>query len=347
VPVSNTDVNRTNKQLVWHFWQALETAGRNDAGEVAEHYLADSIAWHGPDPIGDLSGPTAFVEQFWQPLLASFPDLVRQTHLFMGGQSNGRIDGDFTKDGHRWVSGTGYLKATFTNDYLSIPANGRQVNIRWGEFCRIEGNKIVEVYFLIDLIDLMQQAGFQVLPPAKGRDHLYPPPAAADGLLHDKQDAETTRYSLEHIRRFIFDGLNGFDQSDLASMGMADFFHPDVKWYGPGGIGACMSFEEFESLHQAPWLIAYPDRSVQNLDALIAEGAYSAAPGWAGVIATHTGPYLDVPATDRQIQFNGLDWWKREGEVYVENWVFVDMIYLFRQFGVDLFDRLETIRSRR
>jgi len=26
--------------------------------------------------------------------------------------------------------------------------------------------------------------------------------------------------------------------------------------------------------------------------------------------------------------------------MYVENWVFVDMIHLFRQFGVDLFERL-------
>ncbi len=26
--------------------------------------------------------------------------------------------------------------------------------------------------------------------------------------------------------------------------------------------------------------------------------------------------------------------------MYVENWVFVDMIHLFRQFGIDLFGRM-------
>jgi len=31
-----------------------------------------------------------------------------------------------------------------------------------------------------------------------------------------------------------------------------------------------------------------------------------------------------------------MDWWKRSGDQYVENWVFVDMIHLFRQFGIDL-----------
>jgi predicted ester cyclase len=338
--------NQHNKQLVWSFWQSLQAADEDALADVAGQYLADDVHWQGPDPVNDLMGPTAFVEQFWKPLLASIPDLTRQTHIFMGGRSNGRIDGDISKDNHWWVSGTGYLNGTFESDYLAIPANGKKVSVRWGEFCRVEDGKIVEIFFLLDLIDLMQQAGFNVLPLARGKDHLYPAPVAGDGLLHESQPDDISDYSLQHIRRFIFDGLNNYDQSDLSSMGMADFFHPDVKWYGPGGIGACLSFEEFESLHQAPWLIAYPDRSVQDLDALIAEGMYSAAPGWAGVIATHTGPYLDVPATNKQVKFNGLDWWKRDGEVYIENWVFVDLIHLFRQFGVDLFERLEQLRGK-
>ncbi len=81
-------------------------------------------------------------------------------------------------------------------------------------------------------------------------------------------------------------------------------------------------------------------RAVQDLDALFAEGNYSGAPGWAGVKATHTGEYLEYAATGNKLEINGLDFWKREGEVYIENWVFVDMIHLFRQFGVDLFEQL-------
>ncbi len=79
---------------------------------------------------------------------------------------------------------------------------------------------------------------------------------------------------------------------------------------------------------------------MQNLDALFAEGRYSAAPGWAGVKATHTGAYLDHAATGNAVEINGLDWWKRDGEMYIENSAFVDMIHLFRQLGVDLFERL-------
>lgn len=336
----SSKVNQTNKKIVWNFWQALEDAPLNKAEEVARSALNAEVIWHGPDPINRLDGVAAFVSDFWLPLRHSFPDLKRTTHVFCAGQSNGRIDGDSSQDGRMWVSGTGYLTGTCTHNYLNIPTAGKEVNIRWGEFCCVEAGKIVEIYFLLDLVDLMQQAGFDVLPPSRGQDSIYPPPQANDGILLDAQDEAESAYSLDHIRRFIFDGLNAYDQSELKSMGMADFFHHDVQWYGPGGIGACLSLKEFEDLHQQPWLIAYPDRQVQNLDALIAEGAYSGAPGWAGVKATHTGPYLDVAATGNAIEFNGLDWWKREGELYVENWVFVDMIHLFRQFGVDLFARL-------
>ena len=334
----NINLSQHHKQLVWDFWKSLETAQPGDIGTVAQRYMHEDALWHGPDPIDDLQGPNAFVSGFWQPLIESFPDMKRQTHIFFGGKSSGRIDG--SGDGRLWVCGTGYFNGTFANDYLSIPATGRDVSIRWGEFCRIEDNLVVETYFLLDLIDLMQQAGCHVLPPSRGVDGLYPPPQANDGVLLNEQDAGESDYTLNHIRRFIFEGLNSYDQSELGSMGMADYFHPDVQWYGPGGIGACLSFKEFEENHQRHWLRAFPDRSVQNLDALIAEGSYSGAPGWAGVKATHTGDYLDCEATGQPLIVNGLDFWKLENDVYVENWVFVDMIHLFRQFGVDLFARI-------
>ncbi len=323
---------------MWDFWKSLETAEPGDIGTVAQRYMHKDALWHGPDPIDDLPGANAFVSGYWQPLLDSFPDLKRQTHIFMGGKSSGQIDG--TGDGRMWVGGTGYFNGTFAKDYLSIPATGTDVSIRWGEFCRIEDNLVVETYFLLDLIDLMQQAGCHVLPPSHGIDGSYPPPQANDGVLLNEQDAAESDYTLSHIRRFIFEGLNSYDQSELKSMGMADYFHPDVQWYGPGGIGACLNFKEFEENHQRHWLRAFPDRSVQDLDALIAEGPYSGAPGWAGVTATHSGEYLGCAATGRPLEINGLDFWKLENDRYVENWVFVDMNHLFRQFGIDLFERI-------
>ena len=132
-----------------------------------------------------------------------------------------------------------------------------------------------------------QQAGFRVLPPTRGRDGVYPPPRDDNAIYLDPQDQRESDLTLDMIRRFIYEGLNVYDQEDLASMGIADYFHPNVQWYGPGGIGACFGLKEFEDMHQSHWLHAFPDRSVQPLD-----------------------------------------------------WVFVDMLHLFCQFGVDLLARV-------
>lgn len=51
---------------------------------------------------------------------------------------------------------------------------------------------------------------------------------------------------------------------------------------------------------------------------------------------------MERPATGKEVVFNGLDFWKLENDQYVENWVFVDMIHLFRQLGVDLLGELRS-----
>ena len=35
------------------------------------------------------------------------------------------------------------------------------------------------------------------------------------------------------------------------------------------------------------------------------------------------------------------DWWRREGDVLIENWVFVDIPDVLLQMGYDLFGKLE------
>lgn len=261
--------------------------------------------------------------------------------MFFGGASSGRADG--LDDGHFWVGGTGLFDGVFERDWLGIPANGQPVHIRWGECSRVADGRIVETYVLLDLVDLLQQVGIQVLPPGRGVDGVWPPPRNDDAILLAAQDESESQATLQLIRRFIFDSLNVYDQENLESMGVADYFHPRVEWYGPGGIGHCSGLKAFEDLHQKHWLHAFPDRAVQDLDNLFAEGDYTCGTGWAGVHATHKGRYLDCPATGKRLVVNGLDYWRRQGGQFIENWVFVDMVHLFRQFGVDLLERARAL----
>jgi len=179
-----------------------------------------------------------------------------------------------------------------------------------------------------------------VLPKSKGVTGVYPAPTAYNGVLLSDNDPQETEHTLSFGRDFLFGGLNAFDESKLESMGMASYFDQNVKWYGPGGIGACLSLKEFEDNHQQPWLIAYPDRKVMGLASLFAEDRMLAASGIAGVEATHTGPYLGSEATGNPIKFSGIDFWLRTEGKFTENWVFVDIIHLFDQFGIDLFERM-------
>ena len=328
-------VNQRNKKTALDLWARLDCAP-----ETASGLLAHVTHWQGPEPIGVQTSGDAIIDAMFAPLRAAIPDLQRQTHILTGGQSSAHEDG--SGDGAWWVAGTGYYTGRATSGAFGIPATGHDLRIRWGEFLRFDAaGNITHAQTIWDFVDWFDQIGLPVLPRPRGAMHVYPAATAYDAVLTGEMDAAATTETLAFGRDFIFGGLNSFDESDLSSMGMARFFHPNVKWYGPGGIGACLSLKEFEQFHQQPWLTAFPDRKVMYLESLFAEDRVLAASGPKGVVGTHGGPYLGHAATDNPIEVSGLDFWLRTDRQFTENWVFVDMVHLFAQMGVDLFERMK------
>jgi predicted ester cyclase len=332
------------KKIALNYWEAIDHASITQVKSICRNHLPEHFYAQGPAPFGSMNSPDSLAENYLMPLKKALPVLKRHFHIFMAGCSNGRQDG--LGDGALWVGACGYLFGHAEDNFLGIPKRSQGLRLRWTEFLRIENNQIFQSQFLIDFIDWFEQVGCHVLPKPKGVSFVFPAPTAYEGILLDQQSEANSVSTLEFARRFIFGGLNGFDQSDLRSMGMADYFHSNLKWYGPAGIGGCLSFKEFEDFHQRPWLVAFPDRKVQDLDNLIAEDRLVGASSFPGVIATHTGPYQDVSATGHKIAFNGIDFWLKSANQFTENWVFVDMIHLFDQFGVDLFARMRAHRGR-
>lgn len=323
----------THKDLARAYWAAM------DSGGDLSPYLAPQMLWEGPEP-APVAHTAAELSEIWQrPFRAAIPEVERQVHILMAGPSSGRVDGG--PDGRAWVGATGYLLGRAEAPVYGIPATDRPLRLRWGECLCIEDGRITQSQMLVDVMDWFEQIGRPVLPPSRGVPAVWPAPTAFDGVLTGPADPLETEATLALGRGLLFGGLNTFDQETLASMGMARFFHPNVKWYGPGGIGACLSLAEFEVLHQRHWLNSFPNRKVQDL-ALFAEGRLLGASGSAGVIGQHTGaPFRGSgPAQGQQVHFSGLDFWLRTGEVFTENWVFVDFIKLFRELGIDLMDRM-------
>ena len=139
-------------------------------------------------------------------------------------------------------------------------------------------------------------------------------------------------------------GLFAFDGKNLDSMGMPRFWHPDMMWYGPCGIGSTRGVGGFQRHHQAPFLHAFPDRRGNGHRARLAEGPFVASTGWPSVVATHAGDYLGVAATGQRIGMRVMDWWRHDGRLLTENWVLIDLPHLMLQMGVDLLAPLDAGR---
>ena len=136
-------------------------------------------------------------------------------------------------------------------------------------------------------------------------------------------------------------GLFDFDGVNLSSMGMERFWHPNMMWYGPCGIGSTRTIAGFQTHHQKPFLHAFPDRRGAGHRARFAEGQYVASTGWPSVAATHAGTYLGAQPSHQKIGMRVADWWRCENGLLTENWVLIDLPHLLLQMGVDVFAQLK------
>lgn len=314
-----------NKNLLYDFLSRVERF-RHSPAALGEYFARD-VLWHGCAPFDTQAGVDALWQTFLGPLFASFSGLKRRVDILLGG----------TCETESWVASSGYLFGRFERDWLGIAPTGQQTYLRYGEFYRIKAGKIDKVYALYDLIEVMQQAGCDPLPASLGLAGFVPPPRAADGvLLADQAPAESTK-TFQIAYAMLFQGMNSFDQEHKASMRFSRYWHDNMHWYGPAGIGATRDLKEFEDNHQLPWLRAFPDRQVVWESPMFADGNYAATAGWREVVATHSGEYLGLPPTGARVEFRVMDFWRREGDLLSENWVLIDLIDAFRQFGVDLF----------
>ena len=289
------------------------------------------VAWHGPHPINAHQGARAVLTNFWQPFLHALPDLERRDDILMCGAFNNGA----------WVGATGYYTGTFINDWLGIKATGGVLNVRYGEFSRLKAGKVCEVYLILDILDVLRQAGQWPtgLPKSPGVADRVPGPFAHDGVLRGEADAREGAQSLSLVEAMIA-GLMSYDRLTLESMGMERFWHPQMMWYGPAGIGTSRALKGFQDVHQRAFLNAFPDRIGGDHKARIGEGAYVGSTGWPSVRATHSGPWLCVPASGRRISMRVMDFWRREDKLLRENWVFIDQLELLLQMDFDVMARI-------
>ncbi|WP_435186565.1 ester cyclase [Halobellus sp. EA9] len=329
-----TEISQRKRQI-HEFSQAIHDVTAGDISDaLTEYYNADADLY-GPAPIDHQSGIDSIASEYWEPLLEAFPDLEKNNYILFGGEF----------EGDKWVCATGNLVGTFENEWIDIPATGQATWLRYGEFHRFEGDQIAETRVLIDILDVLRQAGYSFFP-SLAPEIVIPGPTTHDGILLNDQDDDDSEKTLQLVEEMLFEWLESIDDLSAGGSGARKYWHEDFMWYGPAGTGTTRGIDGFLDGHQGPFQKAFPNFEAGNHVARFAEGNYCASTGWPSLTATHAeSGWLGLPATDEQVGMRIIDVWRREGDLLAENWVFIDMIDLLDQLGVDVFARVRDDRQ--
>jgi steroid delta-isomerase-like uncharacterized protein len=118
------------------------------------------------------------------------------------------------------------------------------------------------------------------------------------------------------------------------SNAMADHFHEDFQWRGNYGSGTKQGLAEFRRNWQLPLRAAFTERDYKT-EHFMADGEWAACFGQ--IEATHSGPFMGIPATGKRVTIPYMDFWRVEDGRIKDNPVSVDLAYVLFQLGRDVF----------
>ena len=234
---------------------------------------------------------------------------------------------------------------------MGIPANNKLTYLRYGEFHRMQNGQAVETYLFFDLIDLLRQIGkWPLLTKSLGDENFIPGPITSDGIILEAQNSEETKTSLVMVEEMLRN-LHTKEQY------WRKYWHPNMMWYGPSGYGSYIGVDGFARF-QLPYESVFDpyrkssttmtcekgsklDLAVKGHFARFAEGNFVASGGWPSHGGHLCKEWLGIEAKGQQFTCRISDWWRREGNKLVENWVFVDLIDMLKQLDYDVFKAVD------
>jgi predicted ester cyclase len=290
-------------------------------------------------PFDRMTGPEALAERFYAPLLHAIPDLERREEIVVAGQAGTA----------GWIGCGGHYTGVFERPWLDIPPTGHIVTMRYCEFFRVEDGRVTALRALVDIPEVMMQAGAWPMAPSLGREYAVPGPATQDGLDPRADDPNRAAASLAHVDSML-KGLGRHAEEGPAGMQLDRHWHPRLMWYGPAGIGSGRRISGFRYWHQIPFLSAMPDRrQIEDTDdAFFAEGDYVAYCGMPALACRLTGDgWLGLAPSGQPLEIHSLDFWRLENGLIRENWVLVDLLHVKAQLGIDVLARMRAMTGRR
>ena len=327
------------KQLVRDYYTGFDKANPEDLSEVLAAHTNDTYHWRGMHPFYEQDGAKAVVDVFWKPLRTAFSKLQRREDMFFAGKND--CDGGESI----WVVSAGNLMGLFDQNWLGIPSTGKLAFLRYAEFHRVEGGKIVETAMFCDILSVMHQAGHYPLPPMTGAAFTYPGPRTHDGIMLDAADPAEGEKTMALVNRMAADlnelNKSGIDHCEPEYLGRT--WHEDMVWYGPTGIGASYTIERYQQQHQYPFRGNLTDKVYNGHVARVAEGDYCGFFGWPNLNNRNRGGFLGLPSNDKHAPMRVVDLYRREGDKLAENWVYIDLLHYLCEQGLDVLNRMRQI----
>ncbi len=345
------------KAALYRGLASLAEGGLGKTGARLEALCHPEADWRMSHPINEMRGNEAALARIWQPLKQAMPDLERRDLIFVGGSFEGRD----------YIAAVGHYCGTFRRDWLTIPATGKPVFLRYGEVYEMAEGKIIQANCIWDVLDLMRQAGFWPLAPSLGTEGMWPGPITGDGLVFHPTDPVQCADSLAqtlamHKALGDYDDLASAGRNGLLAMPQRQHWHPKMMWYGPSGIGMTRGLQGFVDYHQLPFREAFPKRKGGGQWAEIeaerakykgghyvrfGDGPYSMTGGWPSIFALHKGgSFLGIGATGKTVTMRVMDFYLHHEGLIRENWVPLDILDLSMQLGVDVMARMQSVFRR-
>lgn len=329
----NSSNHTSNRQFFDQFREALYNLSSADLRTQLRSLFTEDATVQLGYPFGTLSGADALAEVY-APLIAAIPDLERRDYIVMAGPH----------DDEQWIGAGGYYTGVFENPWLDIPPTRHLVTMRYCEFFRIDGEKIVAMHALWDIPEVMMQARAWPMSPSLGREMLIPGPATQDGIITAPRDPKHSEASLELVETML-QALGEFAAGDIGELDPGPYWHPKMNWYGPAGIGSNRRISGFRNWHQVPFRRGLSDiatdRNKPYTQCYFADGDYVAYCGFNAMHMTVGGDgWLGIAPSGKSIRMTSLDFWRCENGKIRENWVLVDLLDVYHQLGVDVFRRM-------
>ena len=279
----------------------LEIFNQEDLA-VADEIFATDFVNHDPSrpDVTDLESYKGWVVEN----RTAFPDFRVEIHYMVA-------EGD--KVAARWT-----VTGIHQGELMGIPPTGKQMTQTGITIHRLAGGKIVESWWSSDMLAAMEQLG--VMPPTR-EDYTWGVPLEVTG---DPGDPETNKAI---VQRMIDEVMNQQNLAVVDELFAADYLMHNPAW--PMEVKGPEGFKQWTGMMLEPY---FSDSEVAVND-IIAEGDKVAVHWtWTG---THTGEFMGIPPTGRQIAITGTSIHRFADGEFVESWVSYDTLGMMQQLTAE------------